>query len=421
MKLNNNYKYSFLGLTLVGLLGMSVTVVGANAGEVGSLPTVLKLEEALELSLELSQEMAAARTRLEMVKKEGDAVGLWKNPDLKFEAENIGGDRDSFSEGEYTIGLKQEFQLGGKRKKQRAVAIKSVEIYDQELSEIKRKLFFLTRKAFLEIVYLQETGKIQMEQEELGRAFVEVAKRRHKAGGGSELEVVQAELELETVLFSQTCCLGELIAAKQNLIALIGFTVETLPELTAPYYELAPLKEITLDNSHPTLQRLIATSEKAEAEALLAKAQDVSNISLGAGYKYEAEDDSDSFVITAAIPLGFNKRGRIEHEAGLLRSDAALRERDATYRRFQAELAAEGAMYAGSKAQAEMGRDVLIPKAEKAYVLSQEGYESGRFSWLELIAAQQRLAGIRMSYIEALRDAHLARIKILKINNEENE
>jgi len=407
--------FYFLGL--LGLLGIGFE---AHAAEATNVTAVLKLEEALELSLEISQEVAAARTRLEAVKKDGAGAGLWKNPKLGLKAENIGGDSDSFSEGEYTIGLNQEFQLGGKQKKQRAVATVSVEISRQELSEVERELYFLARKAFIEVVYLQETSKVQVEQEELGRAFVEVAKRRHKVGGASELEVVQAELELETILFSQTCCLGELLAAKHNLAALVGIAAESLPMLVAPFYELAPLNEFALNDSHPTLQKLVATSEKSEAEALLAKSQDISNVLLGAGYKYEAEDDSNSFVISAAIPLGFNRRGRIEHKAELLRSDASRREYDAVHRRLQTELSAAGAMYAGSKAQAEMGRDILIPKAEKAYALSQEGYESGRFSWMELIAAQQRLADIRISYIEALRDAHLARITILKINKEEN-
>jgi cobalt-zinc-cadmium efflux system outer membrane protein len=65
-----------------------------------------------------------------------------------------------------------------------------------------------------------------------------------------------------------------------------------------------------------------------------------------------------------------------------------------------------------------MGRDRLIPKAVKAYDLSRVGYEAGRFSWLELIAAQQHLADIRMGYIEALQEAHLARLDILKFKKE---
>ncbi len=382
-------------------------------------PGSLTLEQALELARTHSPELRAAHLHAQAAEKGVGAAGLWKNPNLKFEGEGLGWDNDLFSEGEYTLGLKQEFQLGGKQKKERAVAHKSVGIASQALLEKELLLAVDVRMAFLEVVFLQENGKVQAEQEELGRAFVEVAKRRHKAGGGSELEVVQAELELEKTLFSQTCCLGELVAAQEALASLIGFSMKDLPKPTAPYYKLENLGALALDDSHPTLQRLNAESEKARAEALQAKAQDISNISLGAGYKYEAAEEINTFVLSASMPLSFNKRGRAEYAAGLLRADAVLAERDDVRRRLKAELAGALALYMGAKAQAEMGQEKLIPKAEQAYELSRAGYESGRFSWLELIAAQQRLADIRIGYIEALKEAHLAWIEILKLKTEE--
>jgi len=375
----------------------------------------LTLEQALELARSTSPELRAARMHSQAAEKGVAAAGLWKNPKLKLEAEGLGWDNDLFSEGEYTLGLAQEFQLGGKRKKDRAVALKSVGIASQALLEKELLLAVDVRLAFLEVVFLQENGKVQAEQEELGMAFVEVAKRRHKAGGGSELEVVQAELELEKILFSQTCCLGELVAAQETLASLIGLSIQDLPTPTAPYYELENIGALPLGDSHPTLQRLNAESEKARAEALQAKAQDISNISLGAGYKYEAAGDINTFVLSASMPLSFNKRGRAEYAAGLLRADAVLSERDDVRRRLKAELAGALALYRGANAQAEMGQEKLIPKAEQAYELSRAGYESGRFSWLELIAAQQHLADIRIGYIEALKEAHLARIEIMKL------
>lgn len=378
----------------------------------------LTLEKALELARVNSPELRAARIYSQAAEKGVGAAGLWENPKLNFESEGMGWDNDLFSDGEYTLGLKQEFQLGGKQKKEREVALKSVDVASQTVLEKELMLAVAVRLAFLEVVFLQENGRVQAEQEELGRAFVEVAKRRYKAGGGSELEVVQAELELEKILFSQTCCLGELVAAQETLASLIGLSIQNLPKPTAPYYELENIGALSLADSHPTLQRLNAESEKARAEALQAKAQDISNISLGAGYRYEAAGDINSFVLSASMPLSFNKRGRAEYAAGLLRVDAVLAERDDVRRQLKADLAGALALYMGAKAQAEMGQKKLIPIAEKAYELSRAGYESGRFSWLELIAAQQRLADIRIGHIAALKEAHLARIEILKLKAE---
>jgi len=144
----------------------------------------LSLEQALELARTTSPELRAARMHSQAAEKGIGAAGLWKNPAVQFEAEGVGWDNDLFSEGEYTLGLMQEFQLGGKRKKERAVALKSVGIASQALLERRLMLAEAVRLAFLEVIFLQESGKVQVEQEELGRAFVEVAKRRYKAGGG---------------------------------------------------------------------------------------------------------------------------------------------------------------------------------------------------------------------------------------------
>ncbi len=378
----------------------------------------LTLEQALELARINSPELRAGRIQTQAVEKRVAAAGTWKNPTLKFEAEGVGWDNDLFSEGEYTLGLSQEFQRGGKQKKERYAALKAVDVAEYALAEKQVGLADAVRQAFIEVVYLQESGKVQTEQEELGRAFVEVAKRRHRVGVGSELEVVQAELELEKILFAQTCCLGERIAAQEKLASLIGISVKELPPLAAAFFELEIIGTLARDDSHPTLRRLDAEAEKIRAEAQWAKSLDTSNISLGAGYKYEADGDINTFVFSALVPLSFSKRGRAEYAAGMLRNQAVLAEREEARRGLQSQLSEALALYQGSKAQAEIGREKLIPKAEQAYELSRTGYEAGRFSWLELIAAQQRLADLRIGYIEALKEAHLARIEILKLNTE---
>jgi cobalt-zinc-cadmium efflux system outer membrane protein len=351
-------------------------------------------------------------------KKGLGAAGLWTNPDLKFEAEGLGWDNDLFSDGEYTLKLTQKFQRGGKQKKARKAAQKAVEVADHSLTEKTVGLSDEVRRAFLEVLSLQVSGKIQAQQEELGRAFVEVAQRRLETGGGSELEVAQAELELEKILFSQTCCLGELLAAREKLASLIGLTEKEMSILDGPFFELEDYEVFVVDDSHPTLMRLDSEAGRFRAEAQRARAKDVADIQLAAGYLYEAAGEINTFVLSASMPLGLHKQGRAEQASILRSADAVEAERDEARRRLQSALAEAQALYIGSKAQAKIGQNKLIPKAEQAYELSRAGYESGRFSWLELIAAQQHLADIRMGYIEALKEAHLAQIEVLKLKAE---
>ncbi len=395
--------------SIVLLCGLAYAAAGfAESG-------TLTLEQALELARKNSPELRAFRMYSQAAEKGMSAAGLWNNPILKMEAEGVGGDLDGFNDGEYTIGLMQRFKRGGKQAHERDIAFQTFDAAGNAALAAELELTEQVRRAFIEVMTQQEIGKVRVEQEQLGQAFVEVAKRRRDAGGGSELDVVQAELALEEIILTQTCCFGDLVAGQETLASLIGISVA---ELTAPYYELESLDEIAVGNSYPVLQRLAAESEKVRAEARQAKAQDAADVLLGAGYRYEAAGDINSFVFSIAMPLSFNKRGHAESAAASLRADAVLAEREEVRRKLQAELATVLALYRGSMIEVELTKNNLIPKAEQAYELSRAGYDAGRFSWLELIAAQQNLSEIRIRYIEALRDAHLARAQISKFMKE---
>ena len=388
----------------------------AVAGVAG--PGSLNLDQALELARQTSPELRAARLHTQAAEKSVDAAGLRKNPKLIFEAEGLGWDNDLFSEGEYTLGLKQEFQRRGKRRNARSTARKSREAARWAVQEKELELAAMVRQAFVELMAQQEIGTVRVEQEQLGRAFVEVAKRRRDAGGGSELAVVQAELALEETLLLQTCCFGDLAAAQEKLAALIGVPRSELGELVAPYYELDPVDGLLVDDSLPTLQRLAAQIDQVRGEAQQAKAKDAANITLDAGLRHEAMGDINTFVFGASMPLAFSRRGRAEQAVLLLRADALQAEQAEVRRQLQADLATTVALYKGAKVEVEMTHNNLMPKAEQAYVLSRAGYDAGRFSWFELITAQQHLAAIRIRYIEALKDAHLARAELSKFMQE---
>ena len=378
----------------------------------------LTIDRALELARIYSPELKAARLQTQAAEQAVLASGRWKNPSLFFKAEGVGGDLDGVESTESEIMLRQTFERGGKRKYDRAVAERSIGIAVQTEAEKEMVLLAEVRLAFIEVFTQQEIGKVRGEQEQLGRAFVEVAKRKQAAGGGSELEVVQAELALEEILLSQTCCFGDLKAARLRLASLIGIAEEEMPELEGEYYRLETLEESVISDTHPALLSMNARINVLQAQAAKAKARDAVDITLAAGYKYEAAEHVNTFVAAASIPLNFVRAGTADQVAMLTQVDALYAGREEVRRKFQQELSMLIALYSGAKVEAEMTRDSLTPKAETAYELSKAGYDAGRFSWFELINAQHHLASIRVRYIEALRDAHLARAEIFRFMQE---
>ena len=388
------------------------------AGGFAESATPLTLEHALDRARMNSPELRSAGLQTQAAEHAVAAAGLWNNPIVKLEAEGIGGDLDLYDDAEYTFGVHQEFLRGGKRDAERRVALHAVGIAAYAGEERGIELAVQVRRAFVELQAQQEVGKVRAEQLELGQAFVEVARRRFTSGAASQLELVEAELALEEIVLSQTCCFGDLAAAKARLAALIGVPAADLPALTGDYYDMASTVGLMVDTRHPTLMRLVTEADLARAAAEQAKAQDVSDITLGAGYKHEAVADINTFVFSASMPLTFTRRGRVEHAAGLLRVDALQAEREEALRALRQELSILVELHKGAVMETTLTRDKLLPKAEQAYALSREGYEAGRYSWIELITAQQHLSEIRIRYIEALLSVHRIEAELSKFMKE---
>ncbi|WP_372797731.1 TolC family protein, partial [Pontiella sp.] len=79
----------------------------AAAGFAAPAQQTLSLDQALEMARIRSPELKAARLQTQAAGEAARAAGRWKNPELEFEAEGIGGDLDGFDDTEYTLALRQ--------------------------------------------------------------------------------------------------------------------------------------------------------------------------------------------------------------------------------------------------------------------------------------------------------------------------
>ncbi|MBN2164520.1 MAG: TolC family protein [Pontiellaceae bacterium] len=366
----------------------------------------INLEQALALATDHSSVLQGADLQYRAAEISAAAAGRWTNPNLEFDVEGVGGNLGFYDAAEYTIGLSQDFQRGGKRAAEQQLALRSVESMAHARQEAAVELEVQVRTAFAALQAQQEIGLVRAEQVKLGEAFVDVARRRFDSGAGSELEVVQAELALEEIVLSRACCSGDLTAARERMASLLGLEIDELPELAGSYYETSDAAPQDVKPSHPALRRLDAEIQSILAEAEYARLQDVADVSLGAGVRFMAADDIQTFVLSASMPLVLNRRGRTEHAAGLLQADAARARRQETLRSLRRELKTLLAFREGSIHEVLIIRDRLLPKTEQAYALSRAGYEAGRYSWVELVSAQQHLSEVRVRYIEALAELH---------------
>ncbi len=379
-------------------------------------PGTLTLEQALELAQTHSPELRAARAELLATGETIRAAGRWTNPSLEFEAESLGGDYSGFDQGEYSLGILQEFPTSGKLGKAKAVARHSQSVAGQALRQVERDFSLRVRTAFIELQAQEELTAIQRKREKLAQEFFDAAAARHTAGGASELDTLQAEVQLEEAQLERNAAEQNLTGSRAALAGLVG-----VPSLGKPrgdfFQPLESLGVAEVDLSYPALMEFQALEAQTRAEGGLARSQGIPDLELGVGVRYEADSEVQSYLLGASIPIPVFRTGRRESAAALLRADAVALQRERMLRDLNLELTQRQVEYETAAAKASRYRETLLPKANKAYELSRAGYDSGRYSALELVIVQQRLATTHIRHIEAQRDALIARAQLNQLTS----
>lgn len=389
----------------------------AAAGFAG--PETLTLEQALELARQNSPELRAARAEALAARQDVRAAGRWSNPELAFDAEGAGGDNNGFDRAEYTLGIAQEFPISGKTGNDREAARHAQQAATYATAHASLEFETTVRSAFIQVLAWQETVAVRNRQETLAQEFLAAVDTRHAAGGASELDRIQAEVQLEKVRLENQVAEKHLATARSTLAARLGVAASDMESLSGDLYEPMEMPEVAVRDSLPSLQRFQALESQARAEGRRAMSMGIPDLTLGAGAKYEADGDIQTYTFGASIPLPVFGTGRAESAAAGFRADALNAEHEKARRELQQELTEAAAEYETASAEALRYKQILIPMAEKAYGLGRDGYEAGRYSALELISVQQNLVESNLRYIEALRSARLAQTQLIKFTSGE--
>jgi len=373
----------------------------------------LTLDRALDHALENSPALLSSWMEAEAADREIRQAGVWANPELDFEVEGVGGDMSGTASAEYTLALSQEFSLSGKPGKKQEMARYTAQAAELAAIEMELELETAVRKAFIETLARREIIIARAEQERLAGDFADSARRRHKSGGASELELLEADVTLEEIAMEKVRSEKDFVSAVKNLALLIG-----LPdpgEIQGNLFENIekPVSAPTVD-SHPTLQRFQVLEKQAKAEVVLEKAGRIPDLTLVGGVRYIREEDIHTYVAGVSIPLPLLNTNRACCDAALLRARAAEAATAEAKRQLTREIAEIITEFEIADAEVKRFRDRLLPKTRRSYEICREGYAAGRYSWMELILAQQTLAETRIRYIEVQRDAQLALAELNK-------
>ncbi len=342
-------------------------------------------------------------------------AGLYPNPTFGYLRTDADQSGQSQTEG---IFVSQDIVTAGKLYLARAEERQYVEWRDWQAKAQRARVVNDVRIRYYEVLGAQEAVRIATEFEQIALQGLKLTQQIQKAGQGSRLDVVQAEIQVSAVRTTLQEARTRAHAAWQQLANVVG--IRKLPEtgLTGSLETGIPqldweasLKQ--LYDGSPLLRRQEAQLRGFQLDLKLAKAQAIPNVNVQVLAQRDAVLKYTSVTTLVSMPVPFFNR----NQGNIQQSVAQLQQQQSEYDRIKLaladQLAAAFQQYQSARGQAERLKTEIVPKTKESLDLTLKVYKQGQTDYLRVLNAQHSYLEARMGYIDALTVLHKAAIEIV--------
>lgn len=372
----------------------------------------LSLVDALTLALAHNPGLAAFSYETRIQEANALQASFLPNPELQAEIENFAGSGslNGFNESELTLSIGQLIELGGKRQKRTQVAVLNANLAAWDYEAAKLNIFVDVVTMFSEVLVVQQRIGLQNELVNVAEEFLQSIQQRVDAGRVSPAEAARAKVELSTTNIELERLQKELQSARKRLAATWGSkkpqfdrVVGNLDSVLSP----PSLERLySLLSQNPDMARWAAEMQRRDAELALEKAQRIPDPVISGGYRRLNESGDNAFVVGLSLPLMFFDRNSGNIQAAEYRKRQAEQQKRAVEIALNTRLAE---IYNGLSAaynEVITLKTTVIPEAQNAFNMINEGYQRGRFGFLDVLDAQRTLFQVRSQYLTALKNYH---------------
>jgi cobalt-zinc-cadmium efflux system outer membrane protein len=387
---------------------------------------VFDLRQTVEFSLQNNGDLKALHEEKGIREAGKIKAGLYPNPVLELDG-TTGELTGSRFENTLSIGVSQEFLTAGKRGKRLQAAAKEIESFDRQVDNSGRLLIEEVKTTFYNFLLAGKKVELAQRSIALNSQFLDITKQRFDAGDVPELELNLARVEVARSEERKAEAERELFPAKARLLLLMGIPQDETARFSGslegkPFVKtLEELKGLALEK-RPDLKALEAEKTKGDAEASLALAERIPNITVGIGYQREnsavevageeikSRDNLIGMKLSIPIPL-FDRNQAGIREAKARKGSAENRY---AFTRLTIDREVESALARLTTAEKSLSiytRDIL-PQLEENLKLVQEAYRLGEVGILTVIEEQKKFFEVNDGYLAALNNRQTALVKL---------
>jgi cobalt-zinc-cadmium efflux system outer membrane protein len=410
--------------------GYHTEAVAATAPErpVIAEPTgEITLRDALALTLVHNPELKAFSFETRAAQARELQAGLWPNPVLEVEFEEVGGtgERSGFDGAEATIVLSQLIELGEKSQKRKKVASIEKELAAIDLQDKKIEVFSEATKAFIAVLEAQEKLQLSEELLRLSEESFHAVQKRVDAGKDSPLEQTRALIALLNIRIQHGQAERSLDYTRRALAAFWGHPEPAFENVVGQLDDIDELlDQHELKNSlqnHPQYARWVSEVKKRQAVVELEKANGLGDITVGAGLQRFHETNENAIVFGVSIPIPLSDRNQGAQQEAVYNLSKPRHQQHAAWLKLQNELNRIYQEYANAYSQAVSIKNEILPGAGAVFEAANIAYQEGKVDYLNVLDAQRTLFEVKNRYIESLAAYQKARTDVERLVGQDIE
>lgn len=371
----------------------------------------LALNEAVKLTLLYNPTLQ--KYPFEIRSKEALAMqaNLLPNPELELEIEDFAGTGD-FEIGngiEITTFYSQLFERGNKRENRYQLGLWEAEISRWNYRIAKMNILTEMAIRYIDVLSAQENVELMQELVSIGEEALYAVSERVRTGRVTPLEETRVKVELAVEQNELDRAEQDFLAAKELLHAMWGnnFSFEEVTGSFESNREIPNLNTLLQQiENNPEIQQWLIEKKRRQSVLDLENSQSIPDITVGGGVRYynESEDGTLQFGVSMPLMLFNRNQGGIRAAQELL--NKTDQEKKAYVNQIRSQLISQYQKLVGTHQVVKRLEQEILPDSETAYNAAREGYQQGKFDYLDVVDSQRTLFQVRVGYLQSLTSLH---------------
>jgi outer membrane protein, heavy metal efflux system len=366
-----------------------------TSDEIGSM-SLLDFESWALSNNPTLQQLAATTRKAAGFKTQ---VGLRANPTIGYQGMQLA----DKSTDQHTAFIDQQIITGGKRGLNEQVLNEAIRAQLWELEAQKFRIQTDIRIKFYDAFAAQERIRLIGEFQKVAAKGLEIAELRKKAKEGSQVEVLQAKIQLSNVELVEQQARVAFAAAWRELSALSGCPQSSPCRLSGSFEDVQPADwssmETSLLDGSPEYKAALARVQQARANIERQEVQAIPNVGvqLAAGVDRGTNSSLINLQVGAPVPVFNKNQGNIAAaKAEYARSLAEVKRIENS---IQLRVASVSREFDSALAAVTVYKNEILPNAKQTLEMAETAYRAGEFSFLEVLTVRRTYFESNLQYL----------------------